>query len=62
MINFLAQKMSSRLGTSGHPSHDEICKRRLDEVGLLIMVTRINFTQLCSKFPPTAFLNFACDG
>ena len=22
----------------------------------------VKFTQLCSKFPPTALLNFACDG
>ena len=26
------------------------------------MVTIVKFTQLCSKFPPTALLNFACDG
>ena len=25
-------------------------------------ITIVKFTQLCSKFPPTAFLNFACDG
>ena len=24
-------------------------------------VTIVKFTQLCSKFPPTALLNFACD-
>ena len=23
--------------------------------------TIVKFTQLCSKFPPTALLNFACD-
>ena len=26
------------------------------------IITIVKFTQLCSKFPPTAFLNFACDG
>ena len=24
--------------------------------------TIVKFTQLCSKFPPTALLNFVCDG
>ena len=24
-------------------------------------MTIVKFTQLCSKFPPTALLNFACD-
>ena len=23
---------------------------------------KVKFTQLCSRFPPTALLNFACDG
>ena len=25
------------------------------------MITIVKFAQLCSKFPPTALLNFACD-
>ena len=25
-------------------------------------ITIVKFTQLCSKLPPTALVNFACDG
>ena len=28
---------------------------------LLKYITIARFTQLCSKFPPTALMNFACD-
>ena len=35
----------------------------LDRIsGQLIVLIIVRFTQLCSKFPPTALLNFACDG
>ena len=27
----------------------------------ILLNTTVKFTQLCSKFPPTALLNFACD-
>ena len=28
---------------------------------LLLLIAIVKFTQLCSKFPPTALSNFACD-
>ena len=38
------------------------CALRISSVARYIIFTIVKFTQLCSKFPPTALLNFACDG
>ena len=37
-------------------------KVRSIEILHLHWITVVKFTQLCSKFRPTALLNFACDG
>ena len=40
----------------------EIKKSRKGELRLAKKGTIVKYTQLCSKFPPTALLNFDCDG
>ena len=37
------------------------CLYRLFLIAVTLPVTIVKFTQLCSKFPPTTLLNFACD-